>query len=84
MHPTVAKTRARVAGLHGRPTDDPDRVAAKREFIAAKTAAYIEKVLESWPPLTDEQLTKLAELLKPVRRSAAITALRAEGGGHGA
>ena len=66
MHPNVAKTRARVAGLHGRPADDPERVDAKREFIAAKTAAYIEKVLDGWPPLTDEQRTKLAELLKPV------------------
>jgi hypothetical protein len=28
---------------------------------------YIEKVLADWPPLTDQQRTTLAELLKPVR-----------------
>ncbi len=67
MHPEVAKSRARVAGLHGRPADDPERVDARRELIAAKTAAYIEKVLDGWPPLTGDQRTKLAELLKPVR-----------------
>lgn len=32
-----------------------------------RTAEYIEKILADWPPLTDQQRTRLAELLKPVR-----------------
>jgi hypothetical protein len=31
------------------------------------TQQYIEKVLADWPPLSDQQRTALAELLKPVR-----------------
>ncbi len=31
------------------------------------TQQYIEKMLADWPPLTDQQRTTLAELLKPVR-----------------
>jgi hypothetical protein len=31
------------------------------------TQEYIEEILATWPPLTDLQRTKLAELLKPVR-----------------
>ena len=36
-----------------------------------RIAGYIENVIAAWPPLTNEQRTKLAELLKPVRVSAA-------------
>ena len=34
-------------------------------------SAYVAKTLAAAPPLTDEQRTKLAELLKPVRVTAA-------------
>ena len=34
-----------------------------------RTQEYIKKVLADWPPLTDQQRTTLAELLKPVRIS---------------
>jgi hypothetical protein len=37
---------------------------------AERTAEYIERVLAEAPPLTDEQRTKLAELLVPVRGPA--------------
>jgi hypothetical protein len=39
----------------------------RRQLKAERTAEYIEKVLADWPPLTDQQRTALAELLKPVR-----------------
>lgn len=68
MHPQVAKARARVAGLHARPVDDPDALDARRNLAAAKTAAYIQKILAEAPPLTDEQRTALAELLAPIRQ----------------
>lgn len=71
MHPEVTKARARCAGLHARPQDDPDRIAARRDLIAAKASEYITKVLASAPPLTDEQRTRLAELLRPARRGTA-------------
>lgn len=52
--------------------DDPHRVAeARRDLAAAKIADYVERVLADAPPLTDEQRTRLAELLRPVRRPAA-------------
>jgi hypothetical protein len=33
----------------------------------SKIADYIERMLAEAPPLTDEQRTRLAELLRPVR-----------------
>ena len=68
MHPQVAKARARVAGLHARAADDPEALDARRNLAAAKTAAYIQKVLDDAPPLTEEQRVALAELLAPIRR----------------
>ncbi len=43
------------------PADDP----AQRRALQAEE--YIKKTLSKAPPLTDEQRSKLAELLKPVR-----------------
>ena len=40
---------------------------------------YMRELLDSAPPLSDEQRTALAELLKPVRISAADMAARAGG-----
>lgn len=61
--------RARVASLsRSRQSDDPDLIEARRRLRTERCAAYIEKVLAEAPPLTDEQRTKLAELLAPARR----------------
>ena len=79
MDPQVAKTRARVAGLHGRPLNDPERVDADRDLAAAKIANYIERVLAAAPPLTDHQRTRLAELLRPARQSADSAAIFRDG-----
>jgi hypothetical protein len=38
-----------------------------RDRTEALVAAYVRQVLAAAPPLTDEQRTRLAELLKPVR-----------------
>jgi hypothetical protein len=72
LHPEVAKARARVAAL-SRPDagDDTKRTDAKRDLAAAKITAYVEKILAAAPPLSDEQRTRLAELLRPVRRRRA-------------
>lgn len=48
---------------------DPEAEAqARRELAEAKIADHIRRVVDAAPPLTDEQRTRLAELLRPVRR----------------
>lgn len=69
--PSVARQRGRVAGLsRSRPADDPEFIAARQELAAANIAAYVEKVVASAPPLTDEQRDRLTNLLRggPVER----------------
>ncbi len=62
--------RARIGALsRSRTDDDPELVDARRGLAEANIAAYVQKVLDAAPPLTDEQRTRLAELLKPVRIS---------------
>ena len=52
----------------------PDQAEDRRRDLAeAKITDYVEKVLAQAPPLSDEQRTRLAELLRPVRRSAKTT-----------
>lgn len=51
--------------------DHPETIEARRTFREERTAAYIEKVLAEAPPLTDEQRTRLAELLRPAKRATA-------------
>lgn len=46
--------------------DDEDR---RRDAATQRIEDYVKTVLAAAPPLTDEQRTALAELLKPVRRS---------------
>jgi hypothetical protein len=66
--PETAKCRARVAGLTGRRADDdPELLHAQSELEASKLADHIKKVLSTAPPLSEEQRTRLAGLLKPVR-----------------
>jgi hypothetical protein len=51
----------------------PDQIEdRRRDLAAAKITDYIERILADAPPLTDEQRTALAELLKPVRRKAGV------------
>lgn len=71
IHPEVAQARARKAALSRcikngeRPPGDPAAEDATRDLAAAKIRSYVERVLETAPPLTDEQRTRLAELLRP-------------------
>jgi hypothetical protein len=47
---------------------DPQALAAaRRELATEKIAHYVNEVLAAAPPLTEEQRSKLAELLKPTR-----------------
>jgi hypothetical protein len=45
------------------PAKHPDLIALRRDIRAKRLAEYIEKVLATAPPLTDDQRTRLAELL---------------------
>lgn len=68
MHSQVSKARARVAALSRTDAGDDDRrTEARRDLNAAKIEAYIEKLLATAPPISDEQRTRLAALLRPVR-----------------
>ena len=68
--PSVAHHRARIGGLsRDRRPDDPELLDAKRSLAAEMLTEYIEKILAEAPPLNDEQRTRLAELLRPVRRN---------------
>jgi len=63
LPPEARTARARIGGLKrsGVPDD------ARRDLRAAMLADHIERLLASWPPLTSEQRSNLAELLRPVR-----------------
>ncbi len=62
----VAHHRARVANavLRG---DDDAATEARRELKAAVLEDAIRKTVDSAPPLTNEQRTRLAKLLRPSR-----------------
>lgn len=68
--PETAKHRARVAGITlKRGADDPEVEMARRDLEVSKLADHIQRVLAQAPPLTRQQRSKLAELLRPVRRA---------------
>lgn len=58
----------RIAALtRSRTPDDPVLVDARRALEIARNSARIDALIAAATPLTDEQRTRLAELLKPVR-----------------
>jgi hypothetical protein len=76
ISPATAHNRARIGALsravkNGERPDNGELDDARRGLAEAKIAAYIEKVLAAAPPLSDEQRTRLAELLRPVRGGGA-------------
>lgn len=57
--------RARIAALsRDRHPDDPDLVGARRDKAVADLDAYVRRTLESAPPLTDDQVERIAGLLR--------------------
>lgn len=79
MHPEVSKARATLASLSRcvkTGERSPDELLVARDRLEkAKISAKIDALVAAAPVLTDEQRTRLAELLKPVRVGAG------EGGG---
>lgn len=63
--------RAQVASLsRSRAADDPDLIRARQSLRAARLEAHIEKALADAPPLTDQQLERIARLLAPTAGAA--------------
>lgn len=76
--------RARIAALSrtDRAPDDPELTDARRGLRAARAEEYINKLLAAAPPLSDEQRTRLAELLRPAREAVVAQRLaELDGGG---
>lgn len=65
--PRVRRERAKVAALaRHRPPNDPDAIDARRDLAAANIEAYVRRVVDAAPPLTDSQRDRLAALLRPI------------------
>jgi hypothetical protein len=57
--------RARVASLtRSRRPDDPDLIDARRDLAAERLADHVRRVVDTAPPLTDEQRNRIAALLR--------------------
>ncbi len=62
---SVTKARSRVANTaKNHPTDVEAITEARRDLAVAKIEAYVKRVVDAAPPLTDEQRDRLALLLR--------------------
>jgi hypothetical protein len=72
--PALSKERRRASARVGaitrnRGADDPELIDARRDLRAAEAAEYAEhirRLVDTFPPLSAEQRTKIAALLRPV------------------
>lgn len=48
-----------------RPADDPAVLDAARDLAAERLAEHVRRVVDTFPPLTDEQRNQIAALLRP-------------------
>ena len=56
---------AKIAALsRSRKANDPDLLNARRELAAANLEKYVSEVVAKAPPLTPEQRTRIAALLR--------------------
>lgn len=68
---SVNHFKAKVGSLsRSRSEDDQELLEARRSLKAANVAAYIERVISEAPPLTDEQVDRIALLLRPARNQS--------------
>lgn len=57
--------RARIAGMtRSRPADDPELVEARQNLKALRLEEHVRKVLAEAPRPTEEQLQRIASLLR--------------------
>ena len=62
-------TRSKIANVK-RKDPEADVTELRRQLKCERASEYICEIVDAWPPLTDEQRTRLGELLKPVRINA--------------
>jgi hypothetical protein len=64
----VAHHRARVGAItravRAGERSATDLAAAKRDLAAERLTEHVAKVLGSWPPLTEQQLDRIAAILR--------------------
>jgi hypothetical protein len=58
------EARSRVAGLHARAEDDPEKVDARLQLKYERMAERIRREVAESPPLSPEQRDRLAALLR--------------------
>ena len=63
---TIRSTRGSIAAdiSHGKPGDDPDVVRKRQNLAALQLERAVRKTLANAPRPSDEQLTKIAALLR--------------------
>jgi hypothetical protein len=65
LSPATTHHRARIAALsRDRQPHDPELVEARRTLRGIRLEERVSEVLAGWPPLTDEQLDRVAALLR--------------------
>lgn len=70
MSDSWKQARAKLANLsRTADRDDPRLADLRRDIRAGRLEEYVKSVLAEAPPLTDEQRTRLAELLRPAREA---------------
>lgn len=73
--PSINVARGLLSSAHRwHPDEVPHR---KRDLEVSKLAAYIERVVQAAPPMTEEQARHLARLLKPVASTSQPSRLAA-------
>lgn len=64
IDPQRAHERARIGALsRSRPADDLELIEARRNLAALRLEEYVQKIIADWPPLSQEQLARIAGLL---------------------
>lgn len=68
-----ARSRLANAARAARRDDSADAATevtnARRDYAAAALAEHIRRMVDDWPPLTDDQVDYLRDLLSPRHRS---------------
>ena len=64
MNKQQRTARARIAALKRHHPNDQETVELARDFKAERLVEYVQRVLDSAPPLTQTQREKLALLLR--------------------
>lgn len=73
--PEILSVRGKIASLtRSRPDDDPELIAARRELAELRIARFIRETVDAAPSLTDEQRTRLADLLRPAPEALVVPA----------